>query len=86
MRSSTSAGLRDVHQLGRAVWRGLHAGAIEPGLLADMVILGKDPVGAKPADLMNIPVDITLVGGRIVYERGRPAIAQSDTADLHSGQ
>ncbi len=65
---------------------GLRAGAIEPGLLADMVILGKNPVGATPADLMNIPVDITLVGGRIVYERGRPAIAQSDTADLHSGQ
>jgi predicted amidohydrolase YtcJ len=65
---------------------GLHAGAIEPGRLADMVILNKNPIGATPTDLMNIPVDITLVGGRIVYERGRPAIAQSDTADLHSGQ
>jgi predicted amidohydrolase YtcJ len=65
---------------------GLQAGAIEPGLLADMVILGKNPLGAAPTDLMNITVDITLVGGRIVYERGRPAIAQSDTADLHSGQ
>jgi predicted amidohydrolase YtcJ len=65
---------------------GLHAGAIEPGLLADLVILGKDPLHATPTDMMNIPVDITLVGGRIVYERGRPAVAQSDSADLHSGQ
>jgi predicted amidohydrolase YtcJ len=64
----------------------LHAGTLEAGRLADMVILGKDPVSAKPADLMNIPVDITLVGGRIVYERGRPQIAHSDSAELHSGQ
>jgi predicted amidohydrolase YtcJ len=64
----------------------LHAGSLEPGRLADMVILAKDPLTAKPADLMNIPVDITLVGGRIVYERGRPTIAHSDSADLHSGQ
>ncbi|HLI80493.1 MAG TPA: amidohydrolase family protein, partial [Candidatus Binataceae bacterium] len=64
----------------------LDAGVLEPGRLADMVILGKDPISAKPADLMNIPVDITLVGGRIVYERGRPTVAHSDSADLHSGQ
>jgi predicted amidohydrolase YtcJ len=65
---------------------GLPAGEIESGRLADLVVLGKDPLSAKPADLMNVPVDITLVGGRIVYERGRPAVAQSDSADLHSGQ
>jgi len=64
----------------------LHAGAIEPGRLADLVILAKDPVTSKPADLMNVPVDITLVGGRIVFERGRPTIAHSDSAELHSGQ
>ena len=64
----------------------LHAGAIEPGRLADMVILGKDPLSATADDLMNVPVDITLVGGRIVYERGRPTIAHSDSAELHSGQ
>ena len=65
---------------------GLHAGAIEPGRLADMVVLGKDPITASASDLMNISVDITMVGGRIVYERGRPAVAQSDSADLHSGR
>jgi predicted amidohydrolase YtcJ len=82
----------DVHQAfamftaSAAQLAGLHAGAIEPGRLADMVILGKGPLSAKPAELMNIPVDITLVDGRIVYERGRPAVAHSDSADLHSGQ
>jgi predicted amidohydrolase YtcJ len=82
----------DVHQAfelftsAAARLAGLHAGAIEPGWLADMVILGKDPLKAGASDLMNVPVDITLVGGRIVYERGRPAIAHSDSADLHSGQ
>ncbi len=63
---------------------GLVAGAIEPGRLADLVILGRDPLTVKPADLMNITVDVTMVGGRIVYERGRPPIAHSDSADLHS--
>jgi hypothetical protein len=33
---------------------------------------------------MNLTVDITIVGGRVVYERGRPAIASSDSADLRS--
>jgi hypothetical protein len=65
---------------------GLFAGAIEAGRLADLVILGKDPLTVKAGELMNIPVDVTLVGGRIVYERGRPAVAHSDSADLHSGQ
>ena len=82
----------DIHQsfamftASAAQLAGLQAGAIEPGKLADLVILGKDPLGATPTDLMNITVDVTLVGGRIVYERGRPAVAQSDSADLHSGQ
>ncbi len=64
----------------------LRTGAIEPGKLADLVILAKDPVSVKPGELGNIPVDVTMVGGRIIYERGRPMIAQSDNADLHSGQ
>jgi hypothetical protein len=42
------------------------------------------PVTLIPADLMNLTVDITIVAGRVVYERGRPATASSDTADLRS--
>jgi predicted amidohydrolase YtcJ len=62
----------------------LDAGAIEPERLADLIVLQRDPFKLKPADLMNLAVDITIVGGRVVYERGRPAIASSDSADLRS--
>ena len=63
---------------------GLNAGSIEPGVLADLVVLSRDPLASKPAELMNINVDITIVGGRIIYERGRPAFAQSASADMLS--
>ena len=62
----------------------LEAGAIEPGRLADLIVLPRDPFSLNPADLMNLTVDMTVVGGRVVYERGRPAIASSDSADLRS--
>ncbi len=62
----------------------LAAGSIEPGYVADLIVLPRDPFSLKPVDLMNLAVDITIVGGRVVYERGRPAIASSDSADLHS--
>ena len=63
----------------------LAAGSIEPGRAADLIVLPHDPFSLSPADLMNLAVDITIVGGRVVYERGRPAIASSDSADLHQG-
>ncbi len=63
----------------------LEAGAIEPDRLADLIVLPRDPFSLNPADLMNLAVDITIVGGRVVYERGRPAIASSDSAELRSG-
>ena len=62
----------------------LEAGTIEPGRLADLIVLPRDPFSLKPADLMNLAVDITIVGGRVVYERGRPAIASSDSSELRS--
>ncbi len=67
-----------------AVLARLNAGSIEPGKLADLAVLAKDPLAVQPAEVANILVDITLVGGRIVYERGRPAVANSDSADLLS--
>jgi predicted amidohydrolase YtcJ len=62
----------------------LEAGRIEPGLLADLIVLPRDPFGLGPADLLNLPVDLTLIGGQVVYERGRPAVANSASAELHS--
>jgi predicted amidohydrolase YtcJ len=46
-------------------------GSIEPGKLADMVVLGKDILTVPSETIINIPIDLTIVGGRVVYERER---------------
>ena len=43
-------------------------GSIEPGKLADLVVLGRDPLRADPLALVGVPVERTMVGGRWVYE------------------
>lgn len=62
----------------------LAAGEIALGRLADLIVLPRDPTMVKPAELMNLPVDITIVGGRVIFERGRPEVAASPGADLFS--
>ena len=43
-------------------------GSIEPGKLADLVVLGRDPVHEDQNSLASIPVERTMVGGKWVYE------------------
>lgn len=43
-------------------------GSIEPGKLADLVVLGRDPLREQPLSLIDIPVERTMVGGRWVFE------------------
>ncbi len=43
-------------------------GSLEPGKLADLVVLGRDPLAEDPSTLVTIPVERTMVGGRWVYE------------------
>ncbi len=62
----------------------IEAGEISDGKLADLVVLPTAPLDLSAAELTALQVDLTIVGGRIVYERGRPAIANSDFADLRS--
>jgi predicted amidohydrolase YtcJ len=62
----------------------LEAGEIGEGKLADLVVLPTDPLKLSAAEIMALQVDLTIVGGKIVYERGRPAIANSDSADLRT--
>ena len=43
-------------------------GSLEPGKLADLVVLGRDPFKEDPNTLVTIPVERTMTGGRWVYE------------------
>jgi predicted amidohydrolase YtcJ len=43
-------------------------GSIQPGHLADLVVLAQDPFKADPSELLKIQVERTMVGGRWQYE------------------
>ncbi len=43
-------------------------GSIEPGKLADMVVLSENPLEFDPWEIRNIKVEKTIIGGEIVYE------------------
>ncbi len=44
-------------------------GTIEPGKLADMIVLSFDPLTADPQAFLDGHVDMTFVGGKLVYAR-----------------
>ena len=44
-------------------------GTLEVGKLADMVVLTDDLLSVSPDKLLTITVDLTIVGGRILYDR-----------------
>ena len=43
-------------------------GSIEAGKLADLVVLGRNPLREDPMSIITIPIERTMVGGRWVYE------------------
>ena len=43
-------------------------GSIEAGKLADLVVLGRDPLRENPSTLITIPIERTMVGGRWLFE------------------
>ena len=47
-------------------WRG----SLEPGKVADLVVLDADPRSVAPERLTELRVDLTVFGGRTVHERG----------------
>ncbi len=44
-------------------------GSLEAGKLADMIVLDADPLTVPIEELMDVKVDMTFVGGELVYER-----------------
>jgi predicted amidohydrolase YtcJ len=44
-------------------------GTIEPGMLADIVVLSEDLLSAPPERILEAQVDLTLLGGEVVFER-----------------
>lgn len=51
-------------------------GSITPGKLADMVLLNADIFNIDPAAIRDVKVDMTIVGGKIVYEKQKQAGSQ----------
>ena len=52
-------------------------GAIEPGKLADLVVLSNDPLTCPEDEIKDIVAETTIVGGHVVYERDvTPGICQ----------
>ena len=44
-------------------------GTLEPGMLADLVVLSDDVLTIDPERIMDVKVDLTVLGGKVVYER-----------------
>jgi predicted amidohydrolase YtcJ len=44
-------------------------GTLEPGKLADLVVFGKDLFEIDPRQILNADVEMTMVGGRVAFER-----------------
>jgi predicted amidohydrolase YtcJ len=47
-------------------------GSITAGKLADLAVLSADPLSVRPESIKDITVEMTILGGRIVYQRDDP--------------
>lgn len=53
-------------QDGAESWKG----TLEAGKAADICVLAEDPFTTAPAQLPEVPVELTIAGGRVTFERG----------------
>ena len=62
-------------------WEEKIKGTLEPGKLADLIVLNADPLTVPEAELLSLKVDLTYLGGKLVYDRSRsePRAAQADS-------
>lgn len=59
----------------RAAFSESSTGSIEPGKLADLVVLKRDLFEVPVNELNRVPVAMTIVGGRIVYRNAGTAVS-----------
>lgn len=57
-------------------------GSLQVGKLGDLVVLAEDPFLVDPGRLKEIPVEMTVIGGNIVYQRTRH-LADERSQDLY---
>ena len=60
-------------------------GSIREGKYADIVVLSQNPFKVKAADLRKIMVDLTIAGGKVVYDREAEAAASRLGGGLQPG-
>jgi predicted amidohydrolase YtcJ len=56
-----------------ATLAGRDAGSIAAGKVADLIVFTRNPLEMTPAEIPGAAVGLTIIGGQVVYERGRPA-------------
>jgi predicted amidohydrolase YtcJ len=61
-------------------WEEKQKGTLEPGKLADLIVLDRDPYSVAPSALLNLQVDITMIGGRIIHDRLRDGPSKYEPA------
>jgi predicted amidohydrolase YtcJ len=44
-------------------------GSVETGKLADLAVLSRDPFSVSPSEIESISVELTIVGGRVVFSK-----------------
>jgi predicted amidohydrolase YtcJ len=59
----------------RAAFEESDKGTLSVGKHADLVALADDPLTASAASLASIPVELTMVGGQVAYQRAGGALA-----------